>query len=292
MTSLPRHVHFVGFGLIGSSLARALRVLNPAMRLTVYDHSPAVRQTVRDLGLVDHVTESLNPIPEGTDLVILAVPMLAFSEVLKALEVPPDTTLTDVGSVKGSVEEALRLYAPSLLPRFVLGHPLAGTEHSGPEHGFAELFHNRWCLLTPLSETNPSALAMVRNVWEGVGARVDTMSVDHHDQILAITSHIPHLIAFTIVDTAVTLGEDLCQEVVQYAASGFRDFTRIAASDPTMWRDIFLTNKEAVLSMLDRFTEDLEALKTAISNGQGEVLFKTFANARRIRRDIIAAGQA
>jgi cyclohexadieny/prephenate dehydrogenase len=292
MTSLPRHVHFVGFGLMGSSLARALRGLNPAMRLTVYDHSPAVRQTVRDLGLVDYVTESLNPIPEGTDLVVLAVPMLAFSEVLKALEVPPDTILTDVGSVKGSVEEALRLYAPSLLPRFVLGHPLAGTEHSGPEHGFAELFHNRWCLLTPLSETHPSAVAMVKTVWEGVGARVDTMSVDHHDQILAITSHIPHLIAFTIVDTAMTLGEDLCQEVVQYAASGFRDFTRIAASDPTMWRDIFLTNKDAVLSMLDRFTEDLEALKTAISHGQGEVLFKTFANARRIRRDIIAAGQA
>jgi cyclohexadieny/prephenate dehydrogenase len=292
MTFLPRHVHFVGFGLIGSSLARALRVLNPAMRLTVYDHSPAVRQTVRDLGLVDYVTESLKPIPEGTDLVILAVPMLAFSEVLKALEVPPHVILTDVGSVKGSVEEALRLYAPSLLPRFVLGHPLAGTEHSGPEHGFAELFHNRWCLLTPLSETHPSAVAMVKTVWEGVGARVDIMSVDHHDQILAITSHIPHLIAFTIVDTAMTLGEDLCQEVVQYAASGFRDFTRIAASDPTMWRDIFLTNKEAVLSMLDRFTEDLEALKTAISHGQGEVLFKTFANARRIRRDIIAAGQA
>lgn len=292
MATLPRHVHFVGFGLIGSSLARALRVLNPTMRLTVYDHSPAVRQTVQDLGLVDQVMGSLSPVPEGADLVVLAVPMLAFSDVLRDLEVPPHAILTDVGSVKGIVEEALRLYAPSLLPRFVLGHPLAGTEHSGPEHGFAELFQNRWCLLTPLSETNPSALAMVRNVWEGVGARVDTMSVDHHDQILAITSHIPHLIAFTIVDTAVTLGEDLCQEVVQYAASGFRDFTRIAASDPTMWRDIFLTNKEAVLSMLDRFTEDLESLKTAISNGQGEVLFKTFTNARRIRRDIIAAGQA
>lgn len=292
MTLLPRHVHFVGFGLIGSSLARALRVLNPAICLTVYDHNPNVRQKILDLGLVDQVVESLNPVPEAAELVVLAVPMLALAEVLAQIQVPAQAILTDVGSVKGTVEAALRLYAPSLLPRFVLGHPLAGTEHSGPEYGFAELFQNRWCLLTPLAETHPRALAMVQNLWEGVGARVDTMSVAHHDQILAITSHIPHLIAFTIVDTAVALGEDLCQEVVQYAASGFRDFTRIAASDPTMWRDIFLTNKQAVLSMLDRFTEDLDLLKTAIREDQGEVLFKTFTNARRIRRDIITAGQA
>ncbi|MFM7622209.1 MAG: prephenate dehydrogenase/arogenate dehydrogenase family protein [Alphaproteobacteria bacterium] len=292
MTLLPRHVHFVGFGLIGSSLARALRVLNPAICLTVYDHNPNVRQKILDLGLVDQVVESLNPVPEAAELVVLAVPMLALAEVLAQIQVPAQAILTDVGSVKGTVEAALRLYAPSLLPRFVLGHPLAGTEHSGPEYGFAELFQNRWCLLTPLAETHPRALAMVQNLWEGVGARVDTMSVAHHDQILAITSHIPHLIAFTIVDTAVVLGEDLCQEVVQYAASGFRDFTRIAASDPTMWRDIFLTNKQAVLSMLDRFTEDLDLLKTAIREDQGEVLFKTFTNARRIRRDIITAGQA
>jgi len=292
MTLLPRHVHFVGFGLIGSSLARALRVLNPAICLTVYDHNPNVRRKILDLGLVDQVVESLNPVPEAAELVVLAVPMLALAEVLAQIQVPAQAILTDVGSVKGTVEAALRLYAPSLLPRFVLGHPLAGTEHSGPEYGFAELFQNRWCLLTPLAETHPRALAMVQNLWEGVGARVDTMSVAHHDQILAITSHIPHLIAFTIVDTAVALGEDLCQEVVQYAASGFRDFTRIAASDPTMWRDIFLTNKQAVLSMLDRFTEDLDLLKTAIREDQGEVLFKTFTNARRIRRDIITAGQA
>lgn len=292
MLPLPRHVHFVGFGLIGSSLARALRRLHSTIRLTVYDHNPVVRGTIEDLGLVDQVVASLNPVPEGTELLVLAVPMLAFSDILKTLKPPQGTILTDVGSVKGTVEDALRLYAPSLLPRFVLGHPLAGTEHSGPEHGFAELFQKRWCLLTPLSETDPHALGMVQNVWESVGSRVDTMSVAHHDQILAMTSHIPHLIAFTIVDTAVALGEDLCQEVVQYAASGFRDFTRIAASDPTMWRDIFLSNKQAVLSMLDRFTEDLDLLKTAIAEEQGDVLFKIFTNARRIRRDIITAGQA
>jgi cyclohexadieny/prephenate dehydrogenase len=292
MPVLPRHLHFVGFGLIASSLARALRVFDPSLHLTVYDHDPAVRQTVHDLELADQVVDTLSAVPEDTDLVMIAVPMLAFSEVLRNLNVPPHAIITDVGSVKGTVAEALRTHAPNLLSRFVLGHPLAGTEHSGPEHGFATLFQNRWCLLTPLPETNPEAVATVKHLWEAVGARVNTMSVAHHDQILAITSHIPHLIAFTIVDTAMTLEDDLRQEVIQYAASGFRDFTRIAASDPTMWRDIFLTNREAVLSMLDRFTEDLDVLKSAIREGNGDLLFKKFTDARAIRRDIIAAGQA
>jgi cyclohexadieny/prephenate dehydrogenase len=292
MTPLPRHLHFVGFGLIASSLARALRALDPTIHLTAYDHNPSVRQTVRDLGLADHVVEDLNPVSEETDLVLIAVPMLAFSEVLRAIKIPPNAIITDVGSVKGTVAEALYAHALDLLPRFVLGHPLAGTEHSGPEHGFATLFQDRWCLLTPLPETDPDALDAVKCLWQAVGAKVNTMSVAHHDQILAITSHIPHLIAFTIVDTAMTLEDDLRQEVIQYAASGFRDFTRIAASDPTMWRDIFLTNRDAVLSMLDRFTEDLDVLKTAIRQGNGDVLFKKITDARAIRRDIIAAGQA
>ena len=199
--------------------------------------------------------------------------------------------VTDVGSVKGAAIEALLPILPDRV-HFVPGHPVAGTEHSGPESGFAELFRDRWCILTPLPDTDPDAVAKVRALWELAGMRVATMAPDHHDKVLAVTSHLPHLIAYTIVGTATELGEDLQSEVVAYSAGGFRDFTRIAASDPVMWRDIFLANREAVLELLQRFSEDLTALQRAIRRGEGDKLHDWFTRTRAIRRSIIEARQA
>jgi cyclohexadieny/prephenate dehydrogenase len=285
---LPKNIAFVGFGLIASSLARALKQRDCDMHITVYDISPPVRRVAMDLNLADTVVDDISLIHD-VDVVVLAVPMLAFADILPKLSVSDRTIITDVGSVKGVVENLVRQHVPHLLPRFILGHPIAGTENSGPASGFAELFRNRWYLITPMKENKPSCIDIIKHLWQVTGAKVEMMSVAHHDMILAITSHIPHLIAYTIVDTAVTLQDDLRSEVIKYAASGFRDFTRIASSDPTMWRDIFMTNGQAVLEMLNRFTDDLNILKIAIENGDAETLFNRFSAARSIRRDVMMA---
>ena len=284
---------FVGIGLIGSSLARAVRKHGLARRIVTLDASEAARETALRLGVVDHATGDAAEAVAGAGLVVLGTPVGATEAV--ALAVGPHLTagtiVTDVGSVKLAVIRDLVPHLPEGV-HFVPGHPIAGTEHSGPENGFAELFEGRWCILTPMTATDPVATDKVAELWRGVGSMVEVMDPHHHDQVLAVTSHLPHLIAYTIVGTANDLQGHLQQEVIKFSASGFRDFTRIAASDPVMWRDIFLNNREAVLEVIQRFTEDLTALQRAIRWGEGEVLLKHFSETRAIRRAIIDAKQA
>ena len=293
MSALFERVALIGVGLIGSSLARVLRRDSPATRIVACARTAETLDAVRRLGLADEVTDDPAVAVKGADLVVIATPLSAYAEIGRRIApaLRPGTIVTDVGSVKGVV---IRDLAP-LLPagvHFVPGHPVAGTEHSGPEAGFAELFRDRWCILTPSPDTAPEAVAKVTALWENAGMRVATMAADHHDKVLAVTSHLPHLIAYTIVGTATDLGHDLESEVVAYSAGGFRDFTRIAASDPVMWRDIFLANREAVLELLQRFSEDLTALQRAIRRGEGDTLHQYFAHTRAIRRSIIEAKQA
>ncbi|MBC7950352.1 MAG: prephenate/arogenate dehydrogenase family protein [Rhodospirillaceae bacterium] len=283
---------FVGIGLINSSLARAVRKHGLAARVVTLDADPAACQVALELGVVDAAfTDAAAAVP-GADLVVVGTPVGAVEAVGRAIgpHLAPGTIITDVGSVKIAV---LRDLEPSLPEgvHFVPGHPIAGTEHSGPAAGFAELFEGRWCILTPQAHTDAKAIAKVRALWEAVGSTVEEMEPHHHDRVLAITSHLPHLIAYTIVGTANDLEGHLQQEVIKFSASGFRDFTRIAASDPIMWRDIFLNNKEAVLEVIQRFTEDLTALQRSIRWGEGEVLEQRFAETRAIRRAIIDAKQ-
>lgn len=293
VTPLFRRVAFLGIGLIGSSLARALRKFSLAETLVCYSASDGTRQRALELGVVDEAASSAAEAVRGADLVVLAVPIGANVAVMEACAsaLEPGAIVTDVGSVKQTVVHDVAPFLPTGV-HFVPGHPIAGTEHSGPEAGFAELFVGRWCILTPPPGTCPDAVAKVRCVWETIGSRVDEMEPAHHDRVLAITSHLPHLIAYTIVGTADDLAGDVKQEVIKYSASGFRDFTRIAASDPTMWRDIFLNNREAVLEIIQRFSEDLSALQRAIRWGEGETLFNLFTRTRAIRRGIIDQGQA
>jgi cyclohexadieny/prephenate dehydrogenase len=291
--NLFERVALIGIGLIGSSLARVLRRDVPETKIVACARRAETLDVVRRLGIADATTDDPAEAVAGADLVVIATPLSAYAEVAQRMApvLKDGAIVTDVGSVK---EAAIRELQPLLPERvhFVPGHPVAGTEHSGPESGFAELFHDRWCVLTPLPETEPEALAKVRALWEMAGMRVTTMPAEHHDKVLAVTSHLPHLIAYTIVGTATELGEDLQSEVVAYSAGGFRDFTRIAASDPVMWRDIFLANREAVLELLQRFSEDLTALQRAIRRGDGEVLHDWFTRTRAIRRSIIEAKQA
>lgn len=286
-------VALIGIGLIGSSLARALRRDSPGTTIAACARRAETLATVRRLGLADIITDDPAQAAAGSDLVVIATPLSAYADIGQRMGpmLKPGAILTDVGSVK---EAVIRDLAPYVPPRvhFVPGHPVAGTEHSGPESGFAELFHDRWCILTPPPETAPAAIAAVGGMWEGFGMRVVTMSADHHDKVLAMTSHLPHLIAYTIVGTATNLEESLKSEVIEFSASGFRDFTRIAASDPVMWRDIFLNNREAVLEIVQRFTEDLTALQRAIRWGEGDKLQELFTRTRAIRRSIIEAKQA
>jgi len=290
---LFERVALIGIGLIGSSLARVLRRDAPQTKIVACARRAETLDTVRRLGIADATTDDPAKAVADADLVVIATPLSAYAEVAQRIApaLKDGAIVTDVGSVK---EAAIRELQPLLPERvhFVPGHPVAGTEHSGPESGFPELFHDRWCVLTPLPETDPEALAKVRALWEMAGMRVTTMPAEHHDKVLAVTSHLPHLIAYTIVGTATELGEDLQSEVVAYSAGGFRDFTRIAASDPVMWRDIFLANREAVLELLQRFSEDLTALQRAIRRGDGEVLHDWFTRTRAIRRSIIEAKQA
>ncbi len=284
-------VTIIGIGLIGSSIARATRASMPTVRLTGYDADPDVRATADALQLFDDVADSSGASVIDADLVILCVPVGAMGAAAAAFadDLPADAVVSDVGSCKAEVVRALTEALPGAT--IVPAHPVAGTERSGPEAGFATLFHKRWCILTPPEGTDPLAIERVADFWRKLGAEIETMAPDHHDRVLAITSHLPHLIAYTIVGTASDMEEVTRSEVIKYSAGGFRDFTRIAASDPTMWRDVFLTNREAVLEMLQRFSEDLSALQRAIRWGKGDELFDLFSKTRAIRRGIIEQGQ-
>ena len=282
----------VGLGLIGSSIARAARKHGLAAEIRGGDVSEQVCGISKSLGFVDSATTDLGAAVDGADLVIICVPIGAFKAVgdVIAPRLRPGALLSDVGSVK---QAAFAQIAPLLSDgiHFIPGHPVAGTEFSGPEAGFAELFENRWCILTPKPDADKDALERLSDFWTRMGSKVEIMDAEHHDLVLAITSHVPHLIAYNIVGTASDLEEVTQSEVIKYSAGGFRDFTRIAASDPTMWRDVFLNNKEAVLEMLGRFTEDLTALQRAIRWGDGDALFSHFTRTRAIRKSIIEAGQ-
>ncbi len=284
-------VSIIGLGLIGSSVARAVRANMPTVRLTGHDGDAQVRETVRSLNLCDDVTDTPGAAVTDADLVILCVPVGAMGAVAQSIaaDLPADAIISDVGSSKASVASALATALPNSV--VIPAHPVAGTERSGPEAGFATLFHQRWCIVTPPEGAPDAAVERVRNFWERLGSNVETMDPAHHDLVLAITSHLPHLIAYTIVGTASDLEAVTRSEVIKYSAGGFRDFTRIAASDPTMWRDVFLSNKDAVLEMLQRFSEDLTALQRAIRWGDGDALFDLFARTRAVRRSIIEEGQ-
>jgi cyclohexadieny/prephenate dehydrogenase len=282
----------IGIGLIGSSLAHAMRRGGLAGAISGFAKSEATRSKARELGIVDTVHETAAEAVREADLVVLCVPIGAYREIAASIakDLKPGAILTDVGSVKGAVVRDVAPHVPAGV-HFIPGHPIAGTEQSGPEAGFAELFDNRWCILTPLPGSDLEAVEKLEALWRALGSHVDRMSPDHHDLALAITSHLPHLIAYNIVATAADLEEVTNSEVIKYSAGGFRDFTRIAASDPIMWRDVFLNNKEAVLEMLGRFSEDLSALQRAIRWSDGEQLLTLFTRAREIRRGIVAAGQ-
>ena len=284
-------VSIIGLGLIGSSIARAVKEAMPGVRITGHDGDAAVRETARALKFCDDVTDTAGAAVTDAELVILCVPVGAMGDVAAqiAVDLPAEAIVSDVGSSKAGVVAALTAALPG--HAVVPAHPVAGTERSGPEAGFASLFHKRWCILTPPDGTDPAAIARVQAFWERLGAQIEVMDAAHHDLVLAVTSHLPHLIAYTIVGTASDLESVTQSEVIKYSAGGFRDFTRIAASDPTMWRDVFLTNKDAVLAMLQRFSEDLTALQRAIRWGDGEALFDLFTRTRAIRRSIIEQGQ-
>ncbi|MCB1682036.1 MAG: prephenate/arogenate dehydrogenase family protein [Rhodospirillales bacterium] len=286
-------VTIIGMGLIGSSLARIILKKRLAKTLIAADTSLDVCKKVHDLGLAHIVTDQLLQAVEDSDLVVLAVPVGAMKSVAERIApaLKDGAVVTDTGSVKMAVIEAI---GPHCRPGvdFVPGHPIAGTEFSGPEAGFAELFENRWCVLTPLPDTSIRSVEKVTKLWEEAGAMIEIMDPAHHDLVLGITSHLPHLIAYTIVGTATELEDDIKSEVIKFSASGFRDFTRIAASDPVMWRDIFLNNKAAVLEVLQRFSEDLTALQKAIRQGNGDYLYDVFTKTRAIRKQIVQIGQA
>jgi len=282
----------IGIGLIGSSIARAVRRDNIASEIAISTRSAATLDRARELGLGDSYHLDPAEAVRDADLVVLCVPVGACGTVGEAIAgvLKPGAIVSDVGSVKGSIVKQLKPVLPKGV-HLVPAHPVAGTEYSGPDAGFATLFQNRWCILTPEAETDPGAVQTVRRFWERLGSNVEVMSPEHHDLVLAITSHIPHLIAYNIVGTAADLEDVTQSEVIKFSAGGFRDFTRIAASDPTMWRDVFLHNKDAVLETLGRFSEDLSALQRAIRWGDGEALFDLFTRTRAIRRSIIDMGQ-
>ncbi len=287
-----RRVALIGVGLIGSSLARALRQHAPGVHVALHDADPATRGRIEALGLGDSRHADVAGAVAEADLVVLCVPVGATATVAAAIapHLAHGAVVSDVGSVKQAVLSALSTALPAHA-HIVPAHPVAGTEKSGPDAGFASLFAGRWCILTPPADADPDAVARLRALWEALGARVDVMDARHHDLVLAVTSHVPHLIAYTIVGTASDLETVTKSEVIAYSAGGFRDFTRIAASDPTMWRDVFLNNGEAVLEILQRFSEDLTALQRAIRWKDGQALYDLFSRTRDIRRSIIDAAQ-
>jgi cyclohexadieny/prephenate dehydrogenase len=285
-------VALIGLGLIASSMAHAMKQFGLVGEIVGYAKTEETRRVALEIGICDRVFGTAAEAVQGADLVVLAVPIGAMAEI--AAEIGPHLAqgacVTDVGSVKQAVIAAVGPHIPKGVA-FVPAHPLAGTEHSGPRSGFATLFQNRWCLLTPTDQSTPEAIQRLRRLWEAMGSNVDEMDAPHHDLVLAVVSHTPHLIAYTMVGVADHLRRVSNSEVIKYSASGFRDFTRIAASDPTMWRDVFLTNKEATLDILGRFTEELFVLQRAIRMGDGDQLHAYFTRTRAIRRSIIEAGQ-
>ena len=286
-----KQVTIIGFGHIGSSLAKGISQQGLCETLIAVDADEDVCNAIETLGLADRATTDAIEGVTGSDLVILCAPAGAIAKIVEEIApaLLPKSILTDVSSVKASVIEAVSPHLPESVS-FVPAHPIAGTEHSGPESGFAELFHDRWCILTPAPETNIKAVEDITKLWEACGAKIEIMSPEHHDLVFGITSHLPHLIAYTIVGTATELEDDIQAEVIKFAASGFRGFTRIAASDPTMWRDVFLNNREAVLESLQRFSEDLSAMQKAIRRGDGDFLFDRLSKTQNIRREIMKLG--
>lgn len=291
-TPLVERLAVIGIGLIGSSILHAAKTRRLAGTTVAADASESVRKRAAELGLADEIAPSAAEAVKGADLVIICVPVGAMGAVAAEIapHLEPGAIVSDVGSVKGAVLGALKVHLPATT-HIIPAHPVAGTEYSGPDAGFATLFQNRWCILTPPEGADASAVAKLTAVWTAMGANVETMSAEHHDLVLAITSHVPHLIAYNIVGTAADLEAVTQSEVIKFSAGGFRDFTRIAASDPTMWRDVFLNNREAVIEVLGRFTEDLIALQRAIRWEQGDTLFDLFTRTRAIRRSIIELGQ-
>jgi cyclohexadieny/prephenate dehydrogenase len=294
MTNAPifERMALIGIGLIGSSLAQAARQRGLVKEIAISTRSEATLQRAEELGLGDSYSVDAAVAVEGADLVILCVPVGANEAIAKwiAPALKKGAILTDAGSTKGSVVAQVAPHVPEGV-HFIPGHPIAGTEQSGPDAGFPTLFDQRWCILTPPENTDPDALEKLKAFWQGCGSDVDLMDPKHHDLVLAIVSHLPHVIAYNIVGTADDLEAVTKSEVIKYSASGFRDFTRLAASDPTMWRDVCLNNKDAILEMLARFSEDLSALQRAIRWGDGDKLFDMFERTRSIRRSIIEAGQ-
>lgn len=292
MAQIYDRVALIGLGLIASSMFWAMKRGGLAGTVTGYARSDETRKVAREIGLCDEIHDDILDAVRDADLIVLCVPVGVMGAV--AAQIAPalkaGATVTDVGSVKRDVIDQVAPHLPDGV-HFVAGHPLAGTEHSGPRSGFAELFDNRWCLLVPTEGSDPAATAQLRALWEGMGSNVEEMDADHHDLVLAVTSHAPHLIAYTMVGVADDLRRVTDSEVIKYSAAGFRDFTRIAASDPTMWRDVFLSNKDATLEILGRFTEELFALQRAIRQGDGGHLHAYFTRTRAIRRGIIEAGQ-
>jgi cyclohexadieny/prephenate dehydrogenase len=284
-------VAIVGLGLIGGSIGLAVAEHLPGVATTGYDADTAVRRRAAERGLVGTICETAAEAVREADLVVLCVPVGAMaeaaSEIAEAL--PPGALVSDVGSSKRGITRALMDALPG--QPIIPAHPVAGTEHSGPDAGFASLFHHRWCILTPPAGADAAHVDALAAFWRALGAMVEVMDAEHHDLVLAVTSHIPHLIAYTIVGTASDLEEVTRGEVIKYSAGGFRDFTRIAASDPTMWRDVFLNNRDAVLEMLERFLADLQSMREAIETGDGDTMFDLFARTRAIRRGIIELGQ-
>jgi cyclohexadieny/prephenate dehydrogenase len=286
-----RHVAIVGLGLIGGSIGLAVAERLPGVTTAGYDVDPAVRRRAAERGLAGTICETAADAVREADLVILCVPVGAMGEVARQIAdaLPAGALVSDVGSSKRSITRALTEALPG--QPVIPAHPVAGTEHSGPDAGFAALFHHRWCILTPPADANPALVAELAEFWRALGATVEVMGAEHHDLVLAVTSHIPHLIAYTIVGTASDLEDVTRGEVIKYSAGGFRDFTRIAASDPTMWRDVFLNNRDAVLEMLDRFLTDLEGVREALEASDGDTMVDLFTRTRAIRRGIIELGQ-
>lgn len=282
----------IGAGLIGGSIARAARATGAARHIVATARSEQTRKRIRELGFADEVVESNAEAVKDADLVIVSIPVGACGTVAKEIgpHLKPGAILSDVGSVKATIVADMAPFVPENV-HFIPAHPVAGTENSGPDSGFAELFVNRWCILTPVPGSDPKAVEVLAAFWKRLGSNVEIMTPEHHDLVLAVTSHLPHLIAYTIVGTANELGDVTESEVLKFSAGGFRDFTRIAASDPVMWRDVFLHNKDAVLEMLGTFNEDLSKLTRAIRRGDGDALYEHFARTRNIRRGILDLGQ-